>query len=485
MGIKFLKSKKRQPINYVTANVVPKKFAEFMYDLNFVFGRPNSQSYELVGRSKEISKIFNSFLQMGRKNVMILGNRGVGKDALVEKLIYNVTKGWCPKELSRDHFLYLDTEGLRAVIDSRKYRKLLCEMIAFITSANNCVVVIDQIHFIENDLYLFNKIEYLLDSPIVKVIGISTEDEFERYFAADTKTKLKFDVVRVEAPKPSQVSHMIRKVVKSLRKYHKVKISEELIQYVVNISGAFSTELRNPALTLRIIENAMVYSKTHGEKEVSRKAINSYFNFQYSLYNKIPKEDRKRVAYHEAGHFIVQRFSSIKNLKTTAITIIPAEDFLGITTFEVEPEKQILMDIDYYIDSIATNLGGRVAEGIYRGPEGDSKKYSSGAETDLVNATATAREIVTSYGMVANVGENMSYLGYPNVVDLYLLSDKIKDSIDKETKKLITEATKRATQILNDHLSLLERMANELLENDVLVKSDLDKICNEVEGNQK
>ena len=485
MGIKFLKSKDRQPIDYVTANVVPKKFAEFMYDLNFVFGRPNSRSYELVGRSKEISKIFNTFMQMSRKNVMLLGDRGVGKDALVEKVVYHVTKGWCPKELSRNHFLYLDTEGLRAVIDNKRYRRLLTEMIAFITSANNCVVVIDQIHFIENDLYLFNKIEFLLDSPNVKVIGISTENDFERYFAADIKTKLKFDVVKVDTPKPKQIFHMTRKVVRSLRKYHKVRIADELVQYVINISGAFSTELCNPALTLRIIENAMIYAKTHGEKEVSRKAINSYFNFQYSLYNKIPKEDRKRVAYHEAGHFIVQRFSSIKNLRTTAITIVPAEDFLGITSFEVEPEKQILMDIDYYIDSIAMDLGGRVAEGIYRGPDGDSKKYSSGAETDLVTATATAREIVTSYGMVENVGENMSYLGYPDVVDLYLLSDKIKNSIDRETKKLISKATKRATQILNDHLPLLERMAMELLKNDVLVKSDLDSICSEVEETTK
>lgn len=478
---KFLNSKREQTEkNYITANGVPNKYSLYMYDMNFVYSKMENDSDLIVGRSKEIARIQNAFLRNKKKNVVLVGEHGVGKSAIVQKLVTNVLKGRCPEELKTVHFFYLDVETILFRIEDKKMQKLFEEMINYIISFDNIVVVIDQMHLVETELILATQFALLVKIPHVKLIGMTTEEEFEEFLAFDQKSKLRLEMIRVEEPRARSIYHMTRKIIKEYASYHKVKISEEMVKYVIAVSRAFSTELCNPELTLDIIEKSMVYAKTHGEKTVTRKAVNSNFNFNYYLYNRIPKEDKERVAYHEAGHYIVQKFSNIKNFKTTAITIVPAEDFLGVTSFEFEQEKQILMDMDYYVDWIAVDLGGRVAEGIYTGYGNDTNKYSSGAESDLASATATAREIVTSYGMSSSFGENTSYLGTNSIIDLYLLSEEIKNQIDSETKKLIQQGAERATAILENNIPLLKRIARELLTNDVLVECDLERICNEI-----
>lgn len=164
-------------------------------------------------------------------------------------------------------------------------------------------------------------------------------------------------------------------------------------------------------------------------------------------------------------------------MKTTAITIVPAEDYLGVTTFDFEYEKQTNLTKDYFIDNIAVDLAGRAAEIILLG-ENNSEQYSSGASQDLKSATETARQVIAEYGMVDGLGKNMTY--FPgDISDLFLISDDIKNKIDEETSKLVNEAFVRATDLLNENILVLERIASELLKNDVLDEIDLKRICND------
>ena len=185
------------------------------------------------------------------------------------------------------------------------------------------------------------------------------------------------------------------------------------------------------------------------------------------------------IAYHEAGHFLVNYYSdNIRNLKTSAITIVPAEDYLGVTTFNYMIEKQLRLDRNYFIDSIACNLAGRVSESILLGE--DTAKFSNGAAQDLISATITVREVIMQYGMVDEIGKNMTYFT-GDYSDLYLLSEDIKNKVNAKTDELIEQANKRAQEILNAHLNVLKRIAEELLKNEVLDEIDLKQICNQEE----
>ena len=134
-------------------------------------------------------------------------------------------------------------------------------------------------------------------------------------------------------------------------------------------------------------------------------------------------------------------------------------------------------DLDYFIDNIATDLAGRVAETLMHG-NANSSKFTSGAYSDLKNVTQTARDIITEYGMIDSVGNMTVFCNY-DLSDLALLSEERKQLIDKETQKLINMAYRRAESILMENRKLLDAIANALLENEVLDEKDLDSLCNQ------
>lgn len=461
--------------SHSTANLVPNHFSPYLFDMNYIYATTDSSV--VLNREKEIERIFNCFLKSQKKNVVLLGEHGVGKSATLQRAISEVIQGNCPEELKQYHFLYLDVQKILANIEKKKMDKKLESIIEFVCSYTNLVVVIDQVHLVQTDYLLSYYFSLLIKQPHVPVVGITTEEDFYDFFAYDVKTRSRIEIIRIEEPKPKKMYPMIKKIVRRLEKHHGVKISQEMVEYIISVSGAFSTDLYNPELTLDIVEKSMVHAKRNQKKEVTRQLINKNFNFDYELYNESTEEDKTVVAYHEAGHFAVNRLSeNIRNLRTTAITIVPAEDFLGMTLFEFEPEKQLSCNRDYYVDNIAVDLAGRAAEEIYH-----AKGYTSGANSDLQKATNTARAIITQFGMIKDCGENMAFLGNYDFGDFSLLSDENKRQINEETKKLIDEAYQRAKDILQENRPLLDSVAEALLSNEVLDEKDLNRICKEYE----
>lgn len=474
MKKRILTVKRKSSLNYSTANVVPLVYYPYLFDLNHLYSQVDSSV--ILGRDKEIERIFNCFLRDRTKNAILLGEHGVGKTAILQKLVTNVTKGKCPQELKNHHFVCLDVQNILANIEEKATIKKFKSMMEFIIKCNNLVVVIDQVHLVQASYILSYYFSLLIRQQSVCVLGLTTEDEFYDYFEYDTKTRARLNTILIKEPKPNKVYPMVKNVIKKLEKLHQITISEDLVQYIICVSGAFSTELALPELTVDIVEKSMIYAKRKHEKKVTKQSINKNFNFDYELYNSMSLEDKKIVAYHEAGHFVVSKLSeNIRNYKTTAITIVPGEDFLGITTFQFEPEKQLSCDINYYIDNIAVDLAGRVAETLLA--EDHPKRYTSGANSDLQHATNTARAIITEFGMIENFGENMAFLGNYDFSDFSLLSDENKSQINEETKKLIKMAYERAEEILKSNSSLLDSIAKELLNNEILDEIDLDRIC--------
>ena len=474
----ILKNNRRSSLNYSTANVVPLIYYPYLFDLNHIYSKVDSSV--ILGRNKEIERIFNCFLRDRKRNAILLGEHGVGKTAILQKLVTNVTKGKCPEELKKHHFVCLDVQNILTSIGEKAMLKKLKSMMEFIEKTNNLVVVIDQVHLVQASYVLSYYFSVLIRQSNVCVLGLTTEDEFYDYFDFDTKTRARLNTILINEPKPDKVYPMVKNVIKKLERLHQVTISDDLVQYIICVSGALSTELALPELVVDIVEKSMIHAKRRHEKKVTKQSINKNFNFDYELYNKMSSEDKKIVAYHEAGHFVVSKLSeNIRNYKTTAITIVPGEDFLGITSFQFEPEKQLSCDIKYYIDNIAVDLAGRVAEILLA--DDHPKRYTSGANSDLQHATNTARAIITEFGMIENFGENMAFLGNYDYSDFSLLSDENKSQINEETKKLIQMAYERAEEILTDNITLLKRIAKELLSNEILDEVDLNRICKEVE----
>jgi ATP-dependent metalloprotease FtsH len=183
----------------------------------------------------------------------------------------------------------------------------------------------------------------------------------------------------------------------------------------------------------------------------------------------ITKEEREVIAYHEAGHAVVSWF-----LKYAAplvkVTIVPRGRALGAAWYL--PEERQITTTEQLIDEMCATLGGRAAEEITFG------KISTGALNDLERITKTAYGMIVYYGLNEKVG-NISYYdssGQSEYAFTKPYSESTAELIDAEVKKTIEGAYIKTKQLLIEHKEGLSKLANLLLEKEVIFKEDMESI---------
>ncbi|MBD3337225.1 MAG: ATP-dependent zinc metalloprotease FtsH [Candidatus Eisenbacteria bacterium] len=190
----------------------------------------------------------------------------------------------------------------------------------------------------------------------------------------------------------------------------------------------------------------------------------------------LSEEDKRVTAYHESGHAMVGWF-----LKHTdpihKVTVIPRGRALGLTHFVPEDDRHTL-NREYLLDSMAAMMGGRAAEDIV------FKRLTTGAAHDIQNATGLARKMVCEWGMSEKLGpiqfgrkEELVFLGR-EISQQKDYSEKTAEEIDQEVHNLVTTAYQRAHDILKEHEKDLHRMAQALLDREVLDSREIDQLLN-------
>ncbi len=183
----------------------------------------------------------------------------------------------------------------------------------------------------------------------------------------------------------------------------------------------------------------------------------------------ISPQEKKTIAYHEAGHATVSWMLPNAN-PLLKVTIIPRGRALGAAWYL--PEERQITTTEQMMDEMASTLGGRAAEEIING------KISTGALNDLEKVTKQAYAMVSYFGMSEKIG-NLSFYdssdsaGY-NFNKPY--SEKTAELIDKEAKDIIEKSHKTALSILNNNIEGFTKLAELLLEKEVIFSEDLEKI---------
>lgn len=185
--------------------------------------------------------------------------------------------------------------------------------------------------------------------------------------------------------------------------------------------------------------------------------------------NKIISPDEKQViAFHEAGHAICGWFLEHAS-PLVKVTIVPR----GIGTLgyaQYLPKERYIEREEQILDRICMTLGGRAAESVVFG------KISTGAQNDLDQVTKMAYGIVAIYGMNDKVG-NVSFYDLENKNSFRKpYSESTSQMIDEETRSLIQGEYERAKDLLRGKYKELTLLANELLEKEVLLKADVERI---------
>ena len=192
--------------------------------------------------------------------------------------------------------------------------------------------------------------------------------------------------------------------------------------------------------------------------------------------NKIITPTEKRtIAYHEAGHATVSWVLEHAN-PLIKVTIIPRGKALGAAWYL--PEERQITTKEQLLDEMASILGGRASEQMNFG------KVSTGALNDLERVTKQAYAMVAYYGMSDHIG-NLSFYDSSGQSDMTLTkpySERTAQEIDTEAKALVDSAYQRALDTLQAHREGLTRLAELLLEREVIFAEDLEKIFGKRKG---
>jgi cell division protease FtsH len=192
--------------------------------------------------------------------------------------------------------------------------------------------------------------------------------------------------------------------------------------------------------------------------------------------NKIVSYEEKRtIAYHEAGHATVSWLLEYAS-PLLKVTIIPRGKALGAAWYL--PEERSISTREHILDELAYALGGRAAEELVIG------KISTGALSDLEKVTKQAYAMVAYFGMSEEVG-NMSFYDSSGQSDYGFTkpySEKTAELIDHEAKKIVEVSYNKAKEVISANIEGLTKLAEQLLEKEVIFSEDLERIFGKRKG---
>jgi cell division protease FtsH len=184
------------------------------------------------------------------------------------------------------------------------------------------------------------------------------------------------------------------------------------------------------------------------------------------------EEERRLTAYHEAGHAVCAVMVK-GNDPLHKVTIVPRGRALGVA-FTLPDDDRVSITREQVEARLAMAYGGRVAEELVFGRD----RVTTGAASDIQQATALARRYVAQWGLSDEIGpilvgdnEHEVFLGR-ELTSRREVSEKTAEAVDSEVKRVIDAAYQRAKQTLTEHLDLLHRAAASLLERETLNRED-------------
>lgn len=246
----------------------------------------------------------------------------------------------------------------------------------------------------------------------------------------------------------------------------KLKVAEDisldkLAEQTPGFSGA---ELAN------ICNEAALLAGRHNKKEVEfcdfQEAMDRIIGGLEKKNKLISLEEKKIVAYHEAGHTLVSWFLKYAQ-PFLKVTIVP-RGVAALGYAQYLPKEQYIIPKNQLFDSMCVALGGRISEEL------TFNSQSTGAMNDLQSVTQTAYNIVANYGMNQNIGLVSFYSEQDSFQKPY--SEHTASMIDEEVRLLVKKAYRKARHILTERKELLVKLAEELFKKEVLYKEDVERI---------
>ena len=271
----------------------------------------------VVGRDKEVKRIAQILSRKKKNNVIIVGDAGVGKSALVEKLALMISKGDCPSNLIDKRLVSLD---LTSLVAGTKYRGQFEERIKAILHElqenPDVIVFIDEIHTMvgagnaSGSMDAANILKPALARGEMQCIGATTFDEFKKHIEKDGALVRRFQKIILKEPTEDETVEILKNLKKSYEGFHKVSYGDEVVETIVRLSGRFMTDKQFPDKAIDVLD------ELGSEKRVVTKApeIIEKLKKEIETIKEKKHEVVKKQVYEEAAKLRDEEKKVIKKL---------------------------------------------------------------------------------------------------------------------------------------------------------------------------
>ena len=248
----------------------------------------NIKKDPLIGRSNELQQLVMALKRRNKPNAILVGNPGVGKTAIVEELAQLLSKNKIPG-LEGKRIYELD---ISSVVGGTKYRgefeEKLKKIIKNVSDDGNAIIFIDEIHNIikaggaEGAIDASNILKPYLSRGDIQIIGATTVDEYHTIFEKDKALNRRFQIVYVDPSNKDETLNILNTLKPIYEDYYKLKIADNLTNYIVEIAEEFIPNMSFPDKAIDILDNSCVLAKNELTKENINKMVEKTYNVSIS-----------------------------------------------------------------------------------------------------------------------------------------------------------------------------------------------------------
>jgi ATP-dependent Clp protease ATP-binding subunit ClpC len=287
----------------------------------------NKELDPVIGREQDIKRIQEILCRRTKNNPLLIGPAGVGKTSLVEELSRQIIKEEVPLNLKNKKIINLDMASLVAGTKYRgefedRVRKILKE----VEENDDIILFIDEIHTLvgaggaEGAIDASNIFKPALARGKLRLIGATTIEEYKKFIKPDRALDRRFQTVNIEIPDKEKVIDILKKIKPIYEEYHKVHVSNEIIELITNLSEKYIYDRFEPDKSIDILDEVC-------------SLVNLKENKKSKKYNNLKKELQKVIS-EKKQEIINQNFEKASVLKQKENKITNE-----INIFELNKEK--------------------------------------------------------------------------------------------------------------------------------------------------
>ena len=282
-----------------------------------------TKKYKIIGRENEIDQVCTILSKKEKNNVLIIGEAGVGKSALVEKLAMMINQGKVVDSLKNKIIYELSLSSLVAGTKYRgEFEEKFKKIIDKVKDLDNVIIFIDEIHNVigaggaEGAIDASNILKPYLARKDMTVVGATTIDEYYKHFEKDHAMNRRFSIVTLKENTKEETLAILKGIKGYYESYHQIKIDNVLLKELIELVDCHIKNRTYPDKAIDILDLSCVKAKFYHEKELTKnrivETIEKYLNITIHHqmdYQKLEKQLNKDILGQEKGiHQMIETF---------------------------------------------------------------------------------------------------------------------------------------------------------------------------------